>query len=163
MSSGQGTGTLDNPDKKDVFESPLLSEDDDLTEREATLKRRLRLTEEKLARLQHQLSLANSDSVNVSLHQEVAPTTSAESALQSSTSVADVKNTLINTVTSSKPSTFSFQNVPPLASFNLNPTASPFTFGIPSPSLVTSSSSSNNNWNFNLPPVNSFVFSLAAC
>ncbi|CAB0030968.1 unnamed protein product [Trichogramma brassicae] len=83
------TGTLDNPDKKDVFESPLLSEDDDLTEREATLKRRLRLTEEKLARLQHQLSLANSDSVNVSLHQEVAPTTSAESALQSSTSVAD--------------------------------------------------------------------------
>ncbi|CAB0045235.1 unnamed protein product, partial [Trichogramma brassicae] len=57
MASGQGTGTLDNPDKKDEFESPLLSEDDDLTEREVTLKRRLRLAEEQLALLQHKLSL----------------------------------------------------------------------------------------------------------
>ncbi|CAB0039686.1 unnamed protein product, partial [Trichogramma brassicae] len=53
------TGTLDNPDKKDeFFESPLLSEDDDLTEREVTLKR-LRLAEEQLALLQHKLSLVN--------------------------------------------------------------------------------------------------------
>ncbi|KAL7291759.1 hypothetical protein TKK_0014545 [Trichogramma kaykai] len=113
--------------------------------------------QEKLAVLQHQLSAAQSDTVKVSSHQQVVPSTSVESSSQLSTSTADVKNSLTSTVAGNKLGPFSFQNMPPLANFNLNPTASPFTLGYPSSTQGSSSSNNSYNLNYRFPPVSSFA------
>ncbi|KAL7305206.1 hypothetical protein TKK_0002592 [Trichogramma kaykai] len=98
MADGLDKGASGNHNKSDVYASPVLSDDEEFSKRESTLKRPLMLAEEQVALLQHQLSAAMNDSVNVSLHQQVVLSTSVESSSQSSTSPVDVKNTLTHSV-----------------------------------------------------------------
>ncbi|KAL7297010.1 hypothetical protein TKK_0009442 [Trichogramma kaykai] len=159
MADGLDKGASGNHNKSDVYASPVLSDDEELSERESTLKRRLMLAEEQVALLQHQLSASMNDSVNVSLHQQVVLSTSVESSSQSSTSPVDVKNTLTHSVADNKLAPFSFQNMPPAAKFNWNPTASPFSFGFPSATQNSSSSVSKYNLSYRFPPVSSVASS----